>query len=217
MLQWPPPGFLGLVWGTFSNSHHFQEWLEPILQTASEPYLPSTPSDHWLNNCQHLPQFHSLLPQAEEGPSQGQTLCLPSVNVFVWVPGRISAEFIISLYYTLPFLLGTHDKEEFVPLYSETELQNQNNFFVVVLPRWCMFWWQLKNEKNQFSKGLFDTCNVYPFWGGESQRRGESSRRRHLAGWRESWAESPEMFPGSTAPRGPQLLWPSVSFSVKWG
>ena len=65
---------------------------------------------------------------------------------------------------------------------------------------------EAENEKNQFSKGLFDTCNVYPFWGGESQRRGESSRRRHLAGWRESWAESPEMFPGSTAPRGPQLL-----------
>lgn len=63
MFQQPPSGFLGLVWGTFSNLHHFQEWVEPVLQTASEPYLPSTPSDHLLNSCQHLPQFHSLCRQ----------------------------------------------------------------------------------------------------------------------------------------------------------
>ena len=63
IFQQPPPGFLGLVWGTFSNFHHFQEWVEPVLQTASEPYLPSTLSDHLLNSCQHLPQFHSLCTQ----------------------------------------------------------------------------------------------------------------------------------------------------------
>lgn len=63
MFQQPPPGFLGLVWGTFSNFRHFQEWVEPVLQTAAEPYLPSTLSDHLLNSCQHLPQFHSLCPQ----------------------------------------------------------------------------------------------------------------------------------------------------------
>lgn len=57
------------------------------------------------------------------------------------------------------FIAGYHDNEEFVSLYTETELQNQSNFLFFLL-RWCMFWWQLKNQQNQFSKGLFDICNI---------------------------------------------------------
>lgn len=30
---------------------------------------------------------------------------------------------------------------------------------------WSLFGWQFRNEQNQFSKGLLDACNVYPFRG----------------------------------------------------
>lgn len=109
------------------------------------PYLPSTPSDHLLN-CQHLPQFHSLHPQTHHRARH----CLPSVNVFVWVPGRINAEFIVSLY-------DTHSLSCRVPTIRSActpllwnWIAKSKQFFCCYFVLMMNVWWQLKNESNQF-------------------------------------------------------------------
>ena len=79
IFQQPPPGFLGLVWGTFSNFHHFQEWVEPVLQTASEPYLPSTLSDHLIVVSICL-NFILCVLRPITGPDT-----LPALSKCVWV------------------------------------------------------------------------------------------------------------------------------------